>query len=55
MSKTTSLPIRFPNEILDRVNVDAKTLRRSKASIVIEILEKHYHENPRRKKLAGQR
>lgn len=42
MSKTTTLPVRFPNEILAKVVDDAEALRRSKASIIIEIVEKHY-------------
>jgi predicted DNA-binding protein len=42
MSKSTPLPVRFPNEIYDRIDGDAKALRRSKASIILEIVEKHY-------------
>jgi predicted DNA-binding protein len=54
MTKTGFITMRFPTELLDRVNNDAKALRRSKTSIVVEIVEKHY-EKPNKKKLAGQR
>jgi predicted DNA-binding protein len=49
--------MRFPNEIFDQITRDAKELRRSKASIVVEILEKHYQNGKptAKKKLAGQR
>jgi predicted DNA-binding protein len=47
MSKTTTLPVRFPNEMLDQIVDDAKALRRSKASIVIEIIERHYENGGR--------
>jgi predicted DNA-binding protein len=41
-SKTKPLGMRIPNEIFDRVSEDARTLRRTKASIITEVLEKHY-------------
>jgi predicted DNA-binding protein len=47
MSKTTPLPIRIPNDILEHVEDDAKTLRRSKASIIVEIIERHYENGGR--------
>jgi predicted transcriptional regulator len=49
--------MRFPNEIFDKITSDAKALRRSKASIVVEILENHYQNGKptSKKKLAGQR
>jgi predicted DNA-binding protein len=58
-SKTTPLPIRFPNDLAERIREDAYHLRRSKASIVIEIVEKHYVPNNGKakkpaRKLAGQ-
>lgn len=54
-SKTVPLPVRFPSDLLGRVSQDARDLRRSKASIIIEIVEKHYSKGKKpARKLAGQ-
>jgi predicted DNA-binding protein len=45
MSKTITLPVRFPTELLDMVSDRAESLRRSKASIIVEAVEKHFHPN----------
>jgi hypothetical protein len=47
VNKSTPLPIRYPNEMLEKVEDDAKALRRSKASIIVEIIERHYENGGR--------
>jgi len=44
--KTTPLPIRFPNELIDHIKADAVRLRRSKASIILQINKKNYLAPP---------
>jgi predicted DNA-binding protein len=42
MAKSKPLPVRFPLDLYERIDGDAKEKRRSKASILVEIVEKHY-------------
>jgi predicted DNA-binding protein len=57
-SKTAPISIRFPVAIADRIEAEAHGLRRSKASIITEVMEKHFKlppANPKPTKKAGSR
>jgi predicted DNA-binding protein len=59
MAKSIPLPVRFPTDLYECIDDDATRLRRSKASIIVEIIEKHYDnqngDKPTTKKKAGSR